>query len=146
MTEQDIEGRWELLSWRQEYDDGRVILPMGEEVTGFVDYRDGNVTIMIMDSTRPNFKTGGQWDATDAEKAKAYESGLFYAGTFEVHGDTVHHNIEMATFPNWVGGTQKRLAELDGDKLRLIARLEADTPEARRAILEWRRAGKHKSQ
>ncbi|MCB1756694.1 MAG: lipocalin-like domain-containing protein [Gammaproteobacteria bacterium] len=139
MQNTDIEGRWGLLSWRQEYDDGRVILPMGDKLSGFAEYRDGRVTIMVTDATRRPFTTGGQWDASEAEKARAYETGLFYAGTYRVEDDSVFHEIEIASFPNWVGGTQKRQARLEGDNLQLIARLEEGSPEARRAILEWQR-------
>lgn len=140
MDSMDIEGRWEILSWRQEYDDGRVVLPMGESLSGFAEYRDGRVVIMVAGAGRQAFTTGGQWDASMEEKARAYETGLFYAGRYRVEGDTVFHEIEIASFPNWVGGTQRRRARLDGGRLQLTARLEDATPEARTAILEWRRA------
>jgi len=71
MNLNEIEGRWEIRSWRQEYDDGRVVLPMGEALVGFADYRKGRVTIMIAQAHRPHFVTGGQWDASEAEKARA---------------------------------------------------------------------------
>jgi len=136
----DIEGRWDIRSWRQEYDDGRVLLPMGEALSGFAEYRGGRVTIMITQALRPHFVTGGQWDANEAEKARAYETGLFYAGRYTLEGDTVLHAIDIASYPNWVGSTQKRHAHRQGERLQLSARLEEGTPEARTAILEWSRA------
>lgn len=139
MGSKSIEGRWSVVSWRQDYDDGRVVLPMGDQLNGFVQYHDGRVVVMVTDATRPNFTTGGQWDASIEEKAKAYETGLFYAGPYRVEGDHVFHEIEIASVPNWVGGTQKRRAKLEGDSLQLIARLEDGTTEARTAVLEWRR-------
>lgn len=139
MKKLSLEGRWSLLSWRQEYDDGRVVLPMGDKVSGFAEYHDGRVTIMVIDDTRAPFTTGGQWDSDDREKAHAYETSLFYTGTYRVDGDSVFHDIEIASFPNWKGVTQKRQACLEGDSLKLIARLEEGSPEARKAILEWRR-------
>ncbi|MCK9550859.1 lipocalin-like domain-containing protein [Aquamicrobium sp.] len=141
MEAKDIEGRWAVLSWRQEYDDGRVLLPMGKNLAGFAEYRNGRVTIMVVNADRPRFATGGQWDASPAEKAGAYETGLFYAGRYRVEGETVFHEIEIASFQNWVGGTQMRRACLEGDRLQLIARLEDGGAEARTAILEWRREG-----
>jgi len=137
---EEIEGRWIIESWRQEYDDGRVVLPLGEHVTGFAEYHNGRVTIMLARADRAHFTTGGQWDASQAEKARAYETGLFYAGRFSIEGDTVLHEIEIASYPNWVGSTQKRRMSLQGDTLQLGARLEDGTPEARSAILQWRRA------
>ena len=140
MKSADLEGRWDIVSWRQEYDDGRVVLPMGEKLTGFVQYHAGQIVLMIADSTRPNFSSGGQWDASVQEMAQAYKTGLFYAGSFSVEADTVLHDIHIASYPNWVGGIQKRLVELDGDRLSLKARLEEGTSEARTAILKWQRA------
>lgn len=46
---------------------------------------------------------------------------ISYAGTYEVHEDYVLHHIEVSLFPNWVGGTQKRFFERDGDRLTLIS-------------------------
>lgn len=139
MDNKSIEGRWNIVSWRQEYDDGRVILPMGDQLNGFVQYHDGRVVVMVTDATRPNFITGGQWDASTEEKAKAYETGLFYSGPYWVEGDHVFHEIKIASVPNWVGGVQKRRAKLEGDNLQLMARLEDGTKEARTAVLEWQR-------
>jgi len=141
MQKHRIEGRWMIESWRQVYDDGRVVLPLGEHVTGFAEYREGRVTIMLARADRARFTTGGQWDASQQEKARAYETGLFYAGRFSIEGDTVLHQIEIASYPNWAGSTQKRRMVLQGgDTLHLVARLEDGTPEARSAILQWRRA------
>jgi len=137
---EEIEGLWMIESWRQEYDDGRVVLPLGEHLTGFAEYRGGRVTIMLARADRAHFTTGGQWDASQEEKARAYETGLFYAGRFSIEGDTVLHEIDIASYPNWVGSTQKRRIVLQGDTLQLSARLEDGTPEARSAILQWRRA------
>jgi len=140
-----LEGRWIIESWQQIYDDGRVVLPMGEHLTGFAEYRftvydKGRVTIMLARADRARFTTGGQWDASQAEKARAYETGLFYAGRFSVQGDTVDHEIDIASYPNWVGSTQTRRIEQQGDTLQLSARLEEGSHQARSAILRWRRA------
>ncbi|MCY1251387.1 Lipocalin-like domain protein [compost metagenome] len=55
-------------------------------------------------------------------------------------GDNILHHVRHSLFPNWVGGTQRRVAQLDGDVLALTARLEEGTPEARTARLTWRRS------
>jgi hypothetical protein len=135
-------GRWDLVSWEQRYDDGRVQLPMGEKPRGFILYtEEGDMVCMISRENRKRFEKGGQWDAPDEEKASAYNSMLSYAGRVSVEGDTITHGVEMSLFPNWEGGTQKRKFQLNPDgSLELTARLETGTPQARTAALVWRRA------
>jgi hypothetical protein len=140
MTEADLVGRWDIVSWQQVYDDGRVQHPMGEDLRGFIRYTDdGDMAVMIVRADRANF-TGGQWDASNDEKAAAYMSMLSYAGRYEVDGDFVVHHVDFSLFPNWAGGQQRRRVVVRADgTIALEARLEADTPEARTAQLVWRR-------
>lgn len=140
MNAADIQGRWEILAWEQLYDDGRVVHPMGVELEGFIEYGPHGMFCVVAKKGREPFSSGGQWSASDAEKATAYGSYLTYAGGYEVQGDTVLHHVRHSLFPNWEGGSQRRVAQLDGDKLALSARLEEGTPEARTARLLWRRA------
>lgn len=138
MDTSDIIGRWRILSWVQNYDDGRQVFPMGTSPRGFVTYDpDGGVTIMISDDKRTPFASGAQWTATDEEKARAYDSFMAYCGRYEVLGDVVHHHVELASCPNWQGGVQIRSAALKGGQLSLTARLEDGTPQARTAIILW---------
>lgn len=140
MTRDELTGRWTILEWVQTYDDGRVTYPMGKAVEGFIEYGSYGMFCFLTRSDRAPFTTGGQWSADDREKAAAYNSCLSYAGDFEVDGDQVVHHVRHSLFPNWVGGTQRRHARLDGDTLSLTARLEEGTSEARTAVLVWCRA------
>src|SRR5690606_8643786 len=140
MNRGTIKGRWSILAWEQLYDDGRVVSPMGTELEGFIEYSDFGMFCVVAKKDRPTFTTGGQWNAEDAEKAAAYNSYLTYAGDYEVNGNTITHKVQHSIFPNWVGGSQQRTAELDNDVLSLTARLEEGTSEARTARLKWKRA------
>lgn len=135
----DLIGRWDIVSFEQEYDSGKKLFPFGEAIEGFVRYcDDGDMIVFIAKKNRPNFETGGQWNANDAEKGAAYNSVLSYAGRWSVEGDTVSHFIDFSVFPNWVGGVQKRkLRVIDATTIALEARLEDGTPEARTARLIW---------
>lgn len=137
----DITGRWNIISWEQDYDDGRLLHPFWEELEGFIRYtEDGDMACMIAKVARPRFTSGGQWNADDPEKAAAYSSMLAYAGTYDVEGDTVTHHVDLSLFPNWIGGDQRRTFVFRHDgTLALEARLEDGTPEARTARLVWRR-------
>lgn len=134
-------GRWDIVSWEQLYDDGRRELPLGEQLEGFIRYlADGDMICMISRADRKRFEKGGQWNAPDEEKARAYDAMLSYAGRYQVDGDLITHKVETSLFPNWIGGEQKRrLAVCADGTLALTARLEDGTPQARTARLVWRR-------
>lgn len=139
----DIVGRWDISSWLQLYDDGRRQAPLGEELSGFLRYLpDGDMVVFIERAGRGNFTTGGQWDASDEEKAGAYGAVLSYAGRYRLEDDTVIHMVENSLFPNWEGGEQRRQLRLEGDTLYIEARLEQGTGEARTAQLKWQRASR----
>ncbi|MFJ1470020.1 lipocalin-like domain-containing protein [Massilia orientalis] len=141
MSEHGIIGRWQIIAWEQVYDDGRRTYPMGQQVEGFIQYDpDGRMMCMLCRGDRQNFTTGGQWNASQDEKAAAYSSMLAYAGTYTFGGDTVSHHVDLSAFPNWKGGTQKRRIEtIDAGQVALVARLEEGTSEARTARLIWKR-------
>lgn len=137
-----IEGIWDLVSWTQKYDDGRELHPFGEEAAGTIAYVDGRVNVLITAGNRPDFTTGGQWNAEAQEKAAAYETCLAYGGTYRFDGEWVEHHIQHSLFPNWAGAVQRRRVQWDGETLSLTtARLEEGTSEARVAELSFRRAG-----
>jgi Lipocalin-like domain len=143
MKASDLIGRWDIVSWVQQYDDGHMQYPMGEDLHGFIRYTgDGDMMVMIARRDRAGFTTGGQWDAADSDKAAAYQSMLAYAGHYEVDGDHVVHHVDLSLFPGWVGGQQRRRVDRRSDgTIALEARLEDGTPQARTARLVWRRAG-----
>jgi hypothetical protein len=141
MNQDIIRGRWNIVSWEQVYDDGRILHPMGKELEGFIEYGAFGMFCVIAKKDRLRFQSGGQWSADNDEKAGAYGSYLTYAGNYEVQGDVIFHHVQHSLFPNWEGGTQKRVAILDDDVLALTARLEEGTGEARTARLLWKRAG-----
>lgn len=141
MTPADIIGRWNIVSWLQLYDDGRRQAPLGENLDGFIRYvEDGDMVCMIANADQPNFSIGGQWNAAEAEKSRAYSSMLAYAGKWRIEGDSVVHAVEQSLYPNWKGGDQRRHVRLEGDTLYIEAKLEQGTPEARTAQLKWQRA------
>ncbi|NNH26562.1 lipocalin-like domain-containing protein [Acinetobacter terrestris] len=141
MSAQNLAGRWELVTFEQNYDDGRRVYPMGEGPQGIIQYtEDGYMSCMISRPNRENFTTGGQWNASDAEKAGAYNSMMSYAGRYSVADNTVTHFVDLSLFPNWIGGQQQRVFKFDDQGLlSLTARLEENTSEARTALLLWKR-------
>jgi hypothetical protein len=52
-------------------------------------------------------------------RADAYSSCLAYAGTYELQGETVVHNIAESLYPAWSGEQQSRPFTLDDNELVL---------------------------
>jgi hypothetical protein len=140
MVISELVGRWKIVSWLQRYDDGRVTYPFGETLSGFIQYDEKNVFVLLEKANRAKFTTGGQWNASAAEKAGAYDSFMSYSGTYEIDGEDVLHKIEASIFPNWEGGVQRRRMSYKDGKLTLSARVEEGTPEARSAELVWEKS------
>jgi hypothetical protein len=141
---EDIMGRWLIVDWRQEYDDGRVTYPLGQGLRGFIEYGAQGMFCIIEQPDRPRL-AASQWTASPADKAAAYSSYFSYAGGWEVEpagegAAVIAHHVEHSLYPNWEGGVQRRQARMQDGLLYLSARFEENTPEARGAHLIWRRA------
>ena len=118
-----LEGTWDLISYELHLADGIVLHPMGEGVRGILMYGAGRrVAVQLMDPDRPNFQESDWLKGTPEEIKAAFEGSLAYFGTYELEeekGMIVHH-IRGCTFPNWVNTDQRRILELEGDRLTLI--------------------------
>lgn len=75
--------------------------------------------------------------ATGNADKDTLDAMLFYAGTFDVTGTTISHNVTIASSPARVGREMIRYAKLDGDLLTLTTPPESYGT----ATLVWRRIG-----
>ena len=144
MTHDDILGRWLIVDWRQDYDDGHDTYPLGQGLRGFIEYGTHGMFCVIEKPDRPAL-AASQWTASDTDKAAAYASYFSYAGDWEIEraeGDQVivAHHVRHSLYPNWEGGVQRRSARLREGLLYLSARFEEGSSQARSAHLIWRRA------
>ena len=64
--------------------------------------------------------------ASDAELIEAARGVVAYAGRYEVKGDKVYHHIDVAFFPNWVGGANVRNYQFEGKLLILTTQPDED--------------------
>lgn len=78
-----------------------------------------------------------RWASTNSEEmerrfvtaALAFNS---YSGRYSIEGNRVHHDVEIAMFPDWIGTRLSRVYEFKGDRLAL--RFGSD-------VLTWKRLG-----
>ena len=138
-----IVGVWSLVALTSEDPDGKVDYPFGPHAQGRIVYRaDERMEVQLMDSDRPPFTDEDPGLASAAEVRVAFDGYMAHYRTYEVdpREQVVVHNVEGALIPNWVGRSQVRHFELDGDRLTLKGPLRLDG--VRYVVsLVWERAG-----
>lgn len=132
-------GTWKLVDWRIEYGDGGVTRPFGEKADGYILYSDeGIMTASIARAGRALFDHVSVRNASDSEKAAAFDSYFHYAGHWHVDGDDVVHSVTMSLNPGFVGTHQVRHAAFDGAGGLVLSATEAIAGAGTRDhILQW---------
>ncbi|MEU7631511.1 lipocalin-like domain-containing protein [Nocardia sp. NPDC049220] len=137
-------GAWRLVSYKAtDIESGEVVTPFGSRPRGLIMYTaDGHMSAQIMHPERPNFRAGRLEEGLPEELSAAAVGYMAYGGSYEVlEADRVVHHVKLSLFPNWAGGTQTRVANWDGERLRLILPEPAMIWGARRnGVLTWERA------
>lgn len=126
-------GAWSLTSYRAEPlpgQEGETIYPMTKEASGIIMYTpDGFISAQLMTRGTPLFASGDLSGGTTEELATAAKNYLAYSGKFEVSEDpqgkpVLRHSMEVASFPNWLGNTQVRVARMEEEGTKLILATE----------------------
>ena len=121
MTNQFI-GSWKLITSEFRDSNETVIYPFGKDAIGMLIYdQDEQMSVHLMRVDRPKFLSGDLQRGTSDEIKTAFEGFLSYFGTFRVSeaDGTVTHHLDGCSFPNWVGGDQKRFFKFSGNRLTL---------------------------
>ena len=139
-------GAWELVDVVEEPVDGSAPRrPHGEQPVGLILYTpDGYMSAQIMQRDRPAVASGDRSDLAPEEYEQEARTYFAYSGPFRVDEERglVMHSMVVSLFPGWVGQTQPRAVEIDGDSLRLSAvepSLSGGVMVTTR--ISWRRAG-----
>jgi len=134
-------GTWIFVSAQDVKPDGTKIDPWGPNPKGVAMYdAKGRFTFMIMRSDLPKFASNNRAQAT-AEEGKAVAQGMIaFFGTYTVNeaDKTLTTRIEGSSYPNLIGGEQKRvITSLTADELRYT---NPSTSTGTKAESVWRRA------
>jgi hypothetical protein len=137
----ELVGSWIFVSAQDVKPDGSKVDPWGPNPKGAAMYdANGRFTFMIMRSDLPKFASNNRAQAT-AEEGKAVAQGMIaFYGTYTINeGDkTLTTRIEGSSYPNLIGGEQKRIiTSLTADELRYI---NPTTSTGTKAESVWRRA------
>jgi hypothetical protein len=135
-------GGWLLRRWSIAYPDGRPdTLPFGDDATGLLLYgADGWMSATMCRAEREALAPALATTPTDADRARAFDGYLAYAGRWSVQGDVVAHEVVMSMNPVLIGTLQLRQAVLVGDELELGADETDARGRSRRHSILWRRA------
>ena len=115
-------GTWTLVSWTQVVGDVEEPGLMGRDAIGQIMFApDGHMCFNAMRRTRPKLGGQGPLAGTPEEKVAAYDSYVGYCGRYDVNEEerALVFRLELSSYPNWTGATQKRFAEVTGARLRL---------------------------
>ena len=148
MEAKDLIGSFELVSWYA----GDGTMPFGADAVGFLHYgADGMMSADLMRNDRAAIGL----EARKLREARrvlvrpwlipfhfevlkgfgryvnASANYVGYAGTYEVRGNQLIHDVKLSLVPDWVGTKLVREASIDGGLLIL------KTPEG--DVLTWRR-------
>ena len=133
----ELTGAWSLLDWTTESASGERSQPFGERPQGILVYtaegtmcssfsRAGRAPlgISLAEITAARRYWMGLDGAAPAQglRERFVEAALHfnsYGGRYRVEGDRVHHDVEVALYPDWIGKRLSRTFRFDGSRLAL---------------------------
>lgn len=117
-----LAATWELV--KVEDTNGRpTSLPQGPNAVAWMMYHpNGQMCAMLQRTDRPKFASGSPRGGSSEEIRAAFEGFVGYCGTYEVNeaDRSIAIHIQFSWLPNWIETDQKRLFEIDGDRLTII--------------------------
>jgi hypothetical protein len=140
MDAESLEGHWRLESFYVEQADGQRMYPFGPDPVGYLTYWQGRFQANLMASGRQPFASGDLANPAPDEAVAAFRQYIGYTGRYDFDGRQVSHMVEVASFPDWVGGTQTRLVAWQDNRLVLTTPPLAYSGATPVFTLVWRRA------
>jgi Lipocalin-like domain len=128
MQNNPLIGTWKLIAAIAIHSDGTIDSEVyGSNPNGYITYTpNGHMMVMFSRSDRSLFDKdiqspfSGEMKAISSEDlAQAFTSFNAYAGTYTLNGNTVIHQIAIASIPNRVGKTLIRTFAIDGNQIVL---------------------------
>ena len=113
-------GAWKLLSSEMRTSTGEVLYPLGPDCAGSILFDEtGCLSAQLMRPDRPKFFSGDIVRGTDEEIKAAYQGYVaFWAKyQFDEAKRELTYVIDGSLFPNWVGHTNLRFYEFEGNRL-----------------------------
>jgi hypothetical protein len=115
----ELVGTWRLASCVRRRG-GRTEHPYGEQPVGLLLYTgDGRMSVHLASGDRTPLSSLDLTELPETEVALAFRTYLGYAGRYRISGDTVVHEVEVSSIPDWVGTELVRRVSTSGQALVL---------------------------
>ena len=129
-------GTFRLIAAEHVDEHGAIGEPFGPDPIGYMTYTaEGYMFVVLSRGDRAQFAAGDILGGTVEERAAAFGDASAFVGRFRTEGNVVTYDLVAATYPNWVGTTQVRTFEFDGDRLVLTTPMLLMDGVQRRATL-----------
>ncbi|HLZ63006.1 MAG TPA: lipocalin-like domain-containing protein [Ktedonosporobacter sp.] len=105
-------GVWRLRSAEVRCKGEKVVYPWGSTPDGYLFYtNNGQMAVLLAHAQRTPGASADLWAGSEEELARAARTFIAYAGTYQVCGQTIVHQVEISLYSNWVGSEQIRFIE-----------------------------------
>ncbi len=124
MPDNPFVGTWKLISCDALRRNGRVVPLYGKSPEGRLYYdAEGNMSVHIMRSGRPCFRSSSKFRAAPEEMRMAYDGYEAYFSTYEVDAEEclIKHRVIGGLFPNWTGTIQSRFFRFEGSNQLILS-------------------------
>ena len=103
---------------------------------------DAHMCFNAMRRNRSQFGSRDYQGGTPDEKTAAYDSYTGYCGRYEVNEQerSVVVQLELSSYPNYTGTTQKRFVEVVGNRLRISTPPSPSGGRQTVFVVVWERA------
>ena len=150
----ELIGAWSLLDWTARAASGETSQPFGKRPQGILVYTaDGTMCssfsragrgplgVSLAEITAARRYWMGQGGQRPAEglRERFVEAALHfnsYGGRYTIEADRVHHQVEVALYPDWIGKRLSRSFRFEGNRLTLSFESSGQLD-----ALEWQRRG-----
>ena len=143
MNRQDLFGTWSLIRFWFTDDEGIETDPLGPDAVGHLLFApDDHYAFTMMRTGRSPYESGDLLRGSDSEKSEAADGYVSFGGAWSFDGEAISFGVAYSFFPNWVGGTQQRLAAIEDGEL--VLRTKGPIPMAgktHRGAARWRKLG-----
>jgi|TARA_B110000263_G_C15309834_1_gene512432 hypothetical protein len=130
----DIVGVWTLEDTYVEDDEGNRTPTLGKDPKGRIIYTPDGYMVAL---TEKNGRKPLSVNASDNEKAAAFDSCMTYSGKWTLKNNIVTHEIDTGSNPIWVGTKRDRKIDYQGDHMTFTGLLDDGITTA---VIIWRRS------
>ena len=115
-------GSWRLISYKAEYSDGSVVDLYGSSPLGVISYdATGHMSVHLVKADLPKCGSIDRRKCPDVQARLAFDNYVGYWGRYEVKPSErmVLHYVQGASWPDYVGKSQRRFIEISGKRLTI---------------------------